>query len=119
MATHLVIDTTNILFRIAAVQKNKVFNPEDLAGMCLHSAIISVQKLYKKYKPDHIVFAFEGGNIWRKDFTETSVSGVKYKANRVMDPSMEHLFQLLKDFYTVMDESTSNVCLKIPGMERR
>jgi hypothetical protein len=31
MAKHLVIDATNILFRVAAVQKDKVFDEFDLA----------------------------------------------------------------------------------------
>jgi hypothetical protein len=31
MAKHLIIDATNILFRVAAVQKDKVFDEYDLA----------------------------------------------------------------------------------------
>jgi 5'-3' exonuclease len=117
MTKHLIIDATNILFRVAAVNKDKIFNAEDLAGMCMHVAIMSANKLFKQFKPDKVVFAFEGGNNWRKKFTETTKSGVKYKANRVPDKSMEHLYELIKDFKDVMHNYTSTICLAIPGLE--
>ena len=114
---HLIIDATNILFRVAAVQKDKVFDSFDLAGMCLHVALYSANKLFKQYKPDRVVFAFEGGNNWRKEYTVNAISGVGYKAQRVQDKSMEHLFDLIKDFKDVMSNYTSNIVLAIPGLE--
>jgi hypothetical protein len=117
MAKHLIIDATNILFRVAAMQKDKVFDGNDLAGMCLHVALTSANKLYRQYKPDHVVFAFEGGNNWRKEYTKNSISGVGYKANRVPDKSMEHLFALISDFKDVMGSATTATCLAIPGLE--
>jgi hypothetical protein len=85
--------------------------------MCLHVALYSANKLFKQYKPDRVVFAFEGGNNWRKEYTKNAISGVGYKANRVQDKSMEHLFELIKDFKDVMANYTSNVVLAVPGLE--
>lgn len=85
--------------------------------MCLHVALYSANKLFRQYQPDKVVFAFEGGNNWRKEYTKNAISGVGYKANRTQDKSMEHLFELIKDFKEVMDNYTSNIVLSIPLLE--
>lgn len=118
----LIADISNLLFRVAAVQKNtnpfnKDLSPEDLVGLCMHISLQSIYKWYNKYKPDFIVFAFEGKNNWRKEFTTKNAVRRAYKGNRVYDPEMAHFYKLIEDFYTTMSSHTSICCLKINEME--
>ena len=111
----MVIDTANLLFRVAAVNKGTNFGtPEEQAGLALHMAFQTVHKYYKKFKPDQIAFTFEGGRNWRKTYTKSSeaVSGNVYKANRVKDASMEPYFQMMDSFREVMTAHTSAIILR-------
>jgi hypothetical protein len=114
MATKMVIDTANLLFRVAAVNKGKNFGtPEESAGLALHMAFQSVHKYYKRFKPDQIAFTFEGKANWRKTYTKSAenVSGKQYKANRVKDASMEPFFALMDAFRQVMTAHSSAIIL--------
>lgn len=117
----LVIDISNILFRVAAVKKNDPYSrgvsDEDLVGLCMHMSLFSIHKHYNKFNPDFIVFAFEGGNNWRKTFTKKEKSRKGYKANRIIDPTMKHYYELLDSFRTVISAHTSICCLCIDTME--
>lgn len=115
MATKMVIDTANLLFRVAAVNKGTNFGtPEEQAGLALHMAFQTAFKYYKKFKPDQIAFTFEGGRNWRKTYTKSAeaVSGNIYKANRVKDASMEPYFALMDSFREVMTNHTSAIILR-------
>lgn len=118
----LVYDISNILFRVASVQKHsnpfaREAQPEDLVGLCMHISIQSIYRWYEKFRPDFVVFAFEGGNNWRKTYTAEVKARKQYKANRVPDPSMNHFYELIDAFYKTMQAHTSIACLKIDGME--
>jgi 5'-3' exonuclease len=118
----LVVDISNILFRVAAMQKhsnpfNKDLSGEELVGLCMHISLQSIFKWYNKYNPDFLVFAFEGGSNWRKEFTAVNQVRRAYKANRVYDPDMAHFYKLIEDFYTTMNAHTSICCLKVDRME--
>lgn len=114
MAVKLVVDTANLLFRVAAVNMKTAFgSAEEQAGLALHMAFKSVFMYYKKYKPDEIAFTFEGRNNWRKTYTKSkeAVSGNIYKANRVKDASMEPYFELMDSFREVITNHTSLIVL--------
>jgi hypothetical protein len=118
----LVYDISNILFRVAAVQKHK--SPygadatiDDLVGLCMHISLQSINKWYVKYKPDFVVFAFEGGDNWRKKYTNDNNYRRQYKANRTVDPEMKHFYQLVDSFREIMTNHTSICCLTVPKME--
>jgi hypothetical protein len=116
----LVIDTSNILFRVAAA--NNRYNSgsaEDMAGLAMHTALNTLKSHYRKIKPDQIAVAFEGTNNWRKKFTASSecVSKRQYKANRVKDDSMIPFYELISAFEKLAREHTSLVCLSDPLLE--
>ena len=118
----LIYDVSNILYRVAAVQKHKSpfardAEPEDLVGLCMHISLQSIYKWYSKYKPDFVVFAFEGRNNWRKQYTEIHNVRRQYKANRVQDPGMTHFYQLVDAFRDTMTHHTSICCLTVESME--
>lgn len=118
----LIYDVSNILFRVAAVQKHsnpyaRDISPDDLVGLCMHISIQSIYRWYQKYRPDFVVFAFEGSNNWRKTFTTEARARKAYKGNRVQDPEMAHYYELITSFRDTMKAHTSICCLKVDEME--
>jgi 5'-3' exonuclease len=83
----------------------------------MHIALLSVLKWFNKFQPDFLVFAFEGGNNWRKEFTAVYKSRQVYKGNRVVDPGMKHFYELITSFKETMKAHTSICCLEIPRTE--
>lgn len=121
----LVIDISNLLFRVAAMQKyqggpaNYSASVDDMVGLSMHVSLQSIFKWYSKFKPDFIVFSFEGGTNWRKQYTADNSLQIRrqYKANRVQDPEMAHFYKLIDSFYETMSQHTSICCIKVPDME--
>lgn len=117
----LVVDTANILFRVAAAhgKYNAGGNPEDMAGLAMHSALNTLKSHYNKVKPDQVALTFEGANNWRKTYTKSDacISKRLYKGNRVKDDSMIPFFELIAAFEQLAREHTSLVCLHSPILE--
>lgn len=120
MKKRMVIDTANLLFRVAAV--NSKFNqgtPEEKAGLAMHMSLNVINKFFKAIRPEQIAVTFEGHSNWRKKYTmsEECLSQRKYKANRVKDPSMIPFFELIAGFEDMVRNHTSMVCLQHPECE--
>jgi hypothetical protein len=121
----LIIDISNLLFRVAAMQKhqggpaNYGASIDDLVGLSMHVSLQSIYKWYRKFKPDFIVFSFEGGSNWRKKYTADNSHVIRrqYKANRIPDPEMAHFYKLIDSFKETMGDHTSICCISIPEME--
>lgn len=124
----LIIDVSSILFKIAAVQttgyqasKSSQYagelDPQDLVGLCMHISLQSIHKWFRLYKPDFVIFAFEGGSNWRKQYTKEHNLNRQYKGNRVVDPAMAHYYELIDSFKETMSQHTSVCCLSVPDME--
>jgi hypothetical protein len=120
----LIIDISNILFRVAVRQKVSGgpmgindLSPEDLVAFCMHMSLQSIYKWFSKIKPDFVVFAFEGGDNWRKKYSAKHDLRRQYKANRVRDPAMDHFYKLIDSFKEIIENHTSVCCLAVEGME--
>lgn len=117
----MVVDTANILFRVAAAhgKYNTSGTPEEQAGLAMHMALNTLNKYYKQFKPDQLAMTFEGAKNWRKDYTRSSkcLSGKIYKANRVKDPSMVPFFELIAAFEQLARKHTTLVCLSNENLE--
>ena len=120
----LVVDTANILFRVAAAhgKYNSGADAKDQAGLAMHMALQTLRSFYNKYKPDQVALSFEGGQNWRKAHTrgerpEVAVSGRLYKGNRVKDDSMIPFFELIAAFEDLARNHTSLVCISHPQLE--
>ena len=73
---YLIVDTANTFFRARHV----AFRGADLdekVGLAIHITMNSVNKVFRKFEADHVVFCLEGRS-WRKDFYDP------YKKNRVV-----------------------------------
>lgn len=117
----MVVDTANILFRVAAAhgKYGPQGTPEEKAGLAMHIALNTLNKFYKQFKPDQIAMTFEGTDNWRKAYTRSDacLSKKVYKANRTKDPSMIPFFELIKAFEDLARNHTSLVCLSNPVLE--
>lgn len=116
----LIIDTSNLFFRVAAAHtKYQSNDPADKAGLALHSCLVTMNRWFNQVKPDQIVVTFEGSRNWRKTYTssEKSITRAGYKANRVRDPAMEHLYQVLNDFEKMARQHSAIVCLSHDELE--
>jgi len=73
---YLIVDTANTFFRARHI----AFRGADLdekVGLSIHITMNSVNKVFRKFQADHVVFCLEGRS-WRKDFYEP------YKKNRIV-----------------------------------
>lgn len=116
----LIIDTSNLLFRVAAANsRHNSGSAQDLAGLAMHSSLNTLKSFYRKVQPDQVALAFEGTDNWRKAYTASPVCVSKrlYKANRVKDESMVPFFELIRSFEQLAREHTSLVCLSSPRLE--
>ena len=117
---HLVIDTPNLLFRVhSANQRIAGGSEEQSAGLAMHMCFRTVLSQYKKHNPDRIIFAFEGKNNWRKEYTKSDecVSKRLYKGNRVYTESNERFFELIDHFKMFVKSYTTAVCLNADRLE--
>ena len=73
---YLLIDTANMFFR-ARHQAHRASDTWTKLGFALHLTIMSANKVARRFKADHVVFALEGRS-WRKDYYEP------YKKNRAV-----------------------------------
>lgn len=117
----MVVDTANLLFRVASSHGkfNTDGTPEERAGLAMHMALNSLNKHYKQVKPDHVVVTFEGARNWRKAYTQSDecISKRLYKGNRTKDPSMEPFFELMKSFEELVRNHTALICVSHPELE--
>lgn len=120
----LVIDTANILFRVASAhgKYNGGADTKDQAGLAMHMALQTIRSQYNKHKPDQVAITFEGQANWRKAHTrgerpQKAVSKRLYKGNRVKDDSMIPYFELMDAFRELAINHTSLVVLQDPELE--
>lgn len=73
---YLIIDTANMFFRARHVTSRHADSWEKI-GYALHITFSSINKVFRKFPADHVVFALEGRS-WRKDYYEP------YKKNRAV-----------------------------------
>jgi len=120
MQTRLVVDVSNLFWRsVSAVNRYGPADARESAGLGLHSALMSLRKHYMKIKPQKLAIVFEGAKNWRKTYTrsEECYSKRLYKGNRVADPSMAILSDILRAFEDLARQHTNIVTLVDPILE--
>lgn len=123
MQTFLVFDVSNMLYRTFFANKLK-HSVEESAGLAHHSALITLNKYFRNFKPHKVMMAFDRSS-WRKAYTadELCISGKPYKGNRRqnMTPAEKEMFAKflnhLSDFEDMMTKQTSVMCLACNGLE--
>ena len=119
---YLVFDVTNILYRTFHAHKTE--DDITVAGLAAHTALITINKYYKQFKPHKIIMCFDRSS-WRKDYTASDkcVSGKPYKGNRrqKMTPREKERYQLflnhVSDFENMIRNHTTIITLAEDGLE--
>lgn len=121
----LTFDISNLLFRTFFVARN---GEDDitLAGMATHSALMTLNKYFKQFKPKKgVVMAFDRTS-WRKEYTasdECHPASKPYKGNRRKDMSpaqaakFEKFIDHLREFEKLITEHTGIVTLVADKLE--
>jgi hypothetical protein len=116
----LVVDVSNIFWRsVSAQQRYGPTDASDSAGLGLHMSLMSLRKHWNNIKPEKMAIVFEGRQNWRKTYTksEQCYSQRLYKGNRVSDPSMAVLFEVMTAFEDLARQHTNIVTLTHPLLE--
>lgn len=80
---YIIIDTMNMFFRCKHTAQRGMDTWQKV-GMGLHMTLTSAAKEFREHKGDHVVFALEGRNNWRKKFY------APYKLKRSEDREAKH-----------------------------
>lgn len=119
---YLVLDITNLLYRTFYAHKTE--DDITVAGLASHTALVTINKYVKQFKPHKIIMCFDR-HSWRKDYTasEECVSKKPYKGTRrqKMTPKDKERYELflshLDDFESMMRDHTSIITLAGKGLE--
>jgi 5'-3' exonuclease, N-terminal resolvase-like domain len=117
----MICDVPNLFFRGVAANKAALtmMTDEEACGYALHICLMSLRKHYNNIRPQELAIVFEGRNNWRKQYTKSDdcYSGRVYKANRVKDPEMEVLFNVMQVFKEFCKTQTSLVVIEADELE--
>ena len=117
---NLILDGNNILYRTFHANNRGGEPDEVVIGLCLHSALLTMNKYFNKYKPDDVIVTFDDYS-WRKAYTEDlsqCVTNKKYKGHRRSNqtPREQRLQQMLDDhideFCEILRDRTSVLVLR-------
>lgn len=119
---YLTLDTTNLLYRAYYANKNE--DEDTQASLAHFSALLTLNKYYKAFKPDKIVLLFDRPN-WRKPYTQSDacVSKRVYKDNRRKDQTpndkakFEAFLAHIASFEDMINKRTSIICLAADSLE--
>lgn len=118
MKTYILVDFLNMAFRA----KNSVnpSSPLDMQiGMSMHVLFQSVNKVWKQFNADHVVFCSEGRS-WRKDVYPG------YKLNRKVAQASKSerekendqvFFESINDMFHFLNDQTNSTVLQHPKLE--
>ena len=112
MATYLLVDTMNTFFRAKHVVRGDI---SEKVGMALHVTLNAINKCYKQFNADHVVFALEGRS-WRKDFYKPYKANRKVARDALTPKEAEEdvaFFEAYDDFLKFINERTNCSTIKI------
>ena len=119
---YLVFDISNLLYATFFVHKQET--DTTIAGLAAHSALMTLNKYYRQFKPDKVVMAFDRSS-WRKEYTasEECVSKRPYKGNRRQNMTSaeqakyERFCAHVNDFENLITNYTSIISLAGKNLE--
>lgn len=120
---YLVFDISNLLYRTFFAQRDET--DDVIAGLATHSALVTLNKYYRMFKPTHgVVMAFDRTS-WRKQYTasEECISKKPYKGNRRKDMSpsqklkYERFLKHIDEFENLIAEHTTIISLAYEPLE--
>lgn len=120
---YLVFDISNMLYRTFFAQREET--DDVIAGLATHSALVTLNKYYRMFKPTHgVVMAFDRSS-WRKQYTASDecLSKKPYKGTRRKDmtPSQklkyERFLEHIDEFERLIADHTAIIALAYETLE--
>jgi hypothetical protein len=117
MKKFLLVDASHLYHRAKHSVKG---NDYDKAGFCLHLIFSCLGKVWRKYKSDHIVFAFDGNQYWRRElYSPYKKQRIEKAAKRSQEEKEEddYFFEVFEVFKKFVTEKTNCTVLYHPKLE--
>lgn len=119
---YIVFDITNLLYRTFFANKSE--DNTTVAGLAHHSALTTLAKYNREFKPHKLIMCFDRKS-WRKEYTESeeALTPKQYKGNRrqKMTPKEKEKYKQflshLGDFEEMIREHTTIAALAGDGLE--
>ena len=106
---YILIDTLNLFFRVRHMApRGSTLN--DRLGLSMHMLIMAANKIAKRECTDHVVFAMEGQNNWRKEFYKEYKKQRAIERQKRTEKEIEEealYFEVFNDFVKFLSESTN------------
>lgn len=109
MKKYILIDTLNLFFRIRHIAP-RGSSLSDRLGLCMHMLMMSANKVAKREDTDHVVFALEGNNNWRKKFYAPYKKQRAEERQKRSEAEIEEealFFEVFNDFINFIKSSTN------------
>jgi len=116
---YIIVDTMNLFFRARHVVHRGADLSEKL-GLSMHLMIASANKVAKREGTDHVLFALEGGNNWRRDFYPPYKKPRADARQKRSDTEIEEddlYFEVYNQFVNYLNEQTNVSVISVPGIE--
>lgn len=138
---NLVFDVSGLLYRtyysslkqpqynsanlLAEDEDDEISQAEKFSSFALHTAITSMNKFFKMYKPRRVIACFDRPNNWRKQYmaSELSISKRPYKGNRRQSQTEAQkknymlLLQHMVEFEKLLEQETGIRTLAADSLE--
>ena len=89
-------------------------------GFALHLTLTSAAKEFREHQGDHVVFALEGQNSWRKQFYTPYKHNRKVARAALTEDQLEEdqlFFDAFNDLTKFLDKRTNSTVLQVEGAE--
>lgn len=116
---YIIIDTMNMFFRCKHIAM-KGTDAWTKVGYAMHLTLSSAAKEFREHKGDHVVFALEGQNSWRKKFYAPYKLNRKEKRAQLTEEQVEEdqlFFEGYSDMMKFLDKRTNCTVLAAEGAE--
>ena len=116
---YIIVDTMNLFFRARHVGHPGA-DLSDKLGLSMHLMMASANKLAKREGTDHVLFALEGGNNWRKDFYtpyKKPRAEARQKRTEAEIEEDDLYFEVYNQFVEYLDTRTNVSVIQVPGIE--
>ena len=116
---YIIIDTMNMFFRCKHIAARGT-DAWTKVGFAMHLTLTSAAKEFREHKGDHVVFALEGRNSWRKAFYEPYKRQRKEARAALTEEQQEEdklFYDAYDDLIEFLDKRTNCTVLKVDGAE--
>jgi len=116
---YILVDTMNLFFR-ARHTVHRGADISDKLGLSMHMMLAAANKLIKRDGTDHVLFALEGGNNWRKTYYEPYKKQRAAERQKRTETEIEEddlYFEVYNAFVTYLNDKTNCSVISAPGAE--